>query len=148
MQPRKIYVASSWRNQHQNSVVRSLEGIGHKVYDFKNPPEKTGFGWEQIGGGDHKLWTPEQYLAIINHKLANEGFDADARGLDWCDTCILLLPCGRSAHLEAGYAIGRGKKTAIFISNEKFEPELMYKFAGLISNKIEDIYNWSWLNEP
>lgn len=138
---RKIYVASSWRNQHHNSVVRALFGMGHEVYDFKNPPNKAGFGWEQLDTG-WLNWTPQKYLEMLSHPIAIEGFTADMEGLRWADTCILLLPCGRSAHLEAGYAIGQGKPTAVFISNEKFEPDLMYKMASLTSHKIESIYNW------
>ena len=34
----KIYVASSWRNQHYPEVVRRLREAGHEVYDFRNPP--------------------------------------------------------------------------------------------------------------
>lgn len=138
----KIYVASSWRNQHQNSVVRACRSLGFEVYDFKNPPDKTGFGWEQLNGGDHKLWTPEQYIQLLDHDIAHKGYEADIQALNNCDICILLLPCGRSAHLEAGIAIGQKKPTLIFISNEKFEPELMYKAANLVTHKIEHIYDW------
>lgn len=141
--PRKIYVASSWRNQHQNSVVRALRGSGHEVYDFKNPKEGNNvFAWEQIDLNWRK-WTPDKYVyEVLNHRIANAGFKLDMDGLEWCDTCILLLPCGRSAHLEAGWCIGAGKPTGVFISNEKFEPDLMYKMADMVSHKIEDIYPW------
>jgi hypothetical protein len=50
--------------------------------------------------------------------------------LDWCDTCVLVLPCGRSAHLELGYAIGQAKTTAILHHPEQhMEPELMSKMV-------------------
>lgn len=141
--PRKIYIASSWRNQHQNSVVRACRGAGYNVYDFKNPqPGNYGFSWSQIDTF-WKNWTPDKYINdVINHPISNDGFKLDMDGLEWCDTCILLLPCGRSAHLEAGYCIGAKKPTAVFISNEQFEPDLMYKMADCVSNKIEVIYDW------
>lgn len=44
----KIYVASSWRNQHQPQVVSFLREQGHEVYDFRHPAGKTGFQWSQI----------------------------------------------------------------------------------------------------
>lgn len=140
---RKIYVASSWRNQHQNSVVRVCRALGHDCYDFKNPtPGNEGFSWGQI---DHawSKWTPKDYIEkAINHSITNDGFKLDMNALNWCDTCILLLPCGRSAHLEAGYCIGQKKATAVFISNEKFEPDLMYKMANLVTDNIHKIYEW------
>lgn len=30
----KVYVASSWRNEHQQSVVKALRNAGHDVYDY------------------------------------------------------------------------------------------------------------------
>ena len=38
----KTYVASSWRNSHQQSVVHVLRTAGHEVYDFRNPPHGRG----------------------------------------------------------------------------------------------------------
>ena len=35
---RKIYVASSWRNEFYPEVVAKLREVGHDVYDFRNPP--------------------------------------------------------------------------------------------------------------
>lgn len=140
---RKIYVASSWRNQHQNSVVRACRALGHEVYDFKNPKDGDhGFSWSQIDT-NWKNWSPDEYIRrALNHPISDNGFKSDMDALRWCDTCILLLPCGRSAHLEAGYCVGQGKPTAVFISNEKFEPDLMYKMTQLVSSKIEEVYFW------
>lgn len=44
-----IYVASSWRNHTQPIVVDALRNEGFEVYDFKNPPNETGFAWKEIG---------------------------------------------------------------------------------------------------
>ena len=38
MMKRKIYVASSWRNEYYPEVVAKLREAGHDVYDFRNPP--------------------------------------------------------------------------------------------------------------
>lgn len=79
--PRKIYIASSWLNQHHYSVVLACQSIGHQVYDFKNPPNKSGFSWGQLDE-DWKTWSPEKYLEMLDHKIAQEGFKADMNGLD------------------------------------------------------------------
>ena len=45
----------------------------------------------------------------------------------------MLLPCGKSAHLEAGWFIGRGKSTFILLEDkDSVESELMYKLANKI----------------
>lgn len=108
-----IYVASSWRNPWQPGVVAFLWGLGHTVYDFRNPPNRSGFGWSQIDAG-WRDWTPEQYRRNLQHPLAVDGFASDMDALKACDACLLVLPCGNSAHLEMGWACGAGKKTAVF----------------------------------
>lgn len=124
---RKIYLASSWRNAEQPRVLALLRAAGHEVYDFRNPaPGNKGFAWTEIDR-EWLHWTPEKFAKLLDsHPVAAAGFRLDQQALDWSDTCVLLLPCGRSAHLEAGYAIGQGKPTIFYLSADKFEPELMY----------------------
>jgi hypothetical protein len=46
---RKIYVASSWRNEYYPEVVAKLREAGHDVYDFRNPPSgDPGFKWSSV----------------------------------------------------------------------------------------------------
>lgn len=136
---RKIYLASSWRNPRQPEIVRLLRNAGHEVYDFRNPaPDNDGFHWSSIDR-EWLLWSPETYRdRISTHPIAASGFKCDKDALDWADTCVLLLPCGRSAHLEAGYASGQGKRCVIYLHEDKFEPELMYLLGtSLVCNDWE-----------
>lgn len=56
------------------------------------------------------------------------------------DICVLLLPCGRSAHLEAGWMKGAGKKVFAFIySGDRIEPELMYGLIDGIALSIQEL---------
>jgi nucleoside 2-deoxyribosyltransferase len=136
----KIYVASSWRNDFQPYVVACLRNIGHDVYDFKNPAEgDNGFHWSEIDP-NWKEWTPEQLREAHKHPLAVAGFKKDMDALIECDICVLVMPCGRSAHLEAGYAVGAGKPTAILLADG--EPELMYKMARVCTN-IEEVLDFA-----
>lgn len=132
----KIYVASSWRNEYQPEVVDILRNAGHEVYDFRNPPKRSGFAWSQIDP-DWENWTTEQYRDALLHPLAVEGFNSDFDGMQWADACVLVLPCGRSANTEAGWMKGAGKLVFVF-SPEKQEPELMYKMHdGITGNPWE-----------
>lgn len=124
---RRIYVASSWRNAHQPAIVLALREAGHEVYDFRNPaPGNQGFAWSAIDP-DWLGWDPATFAHLVQeHPAAAAGFSFDKAALDWADTCVLLLPCGRSAHLEAGYAAGQGKRVIWWLHSDRFEPELMY----------------------
>lgn len=142
---RKIYLASSWRNPFQPELVSYLKDIGHKVYDFRNPKENNyGFGWNQIDPNWEK-WSAKEYIKQLNHPLSIMGFNNDKNAMDWADTCILLLPCGNSAHIEAGYMIGQGKPCLILIENTDFKPDLMYKLAKVYDNRYDMIRRLSQL---
>ncbi len=145
---RKIYVASSWRNQEQPKIVDALRGEGHEVYDFRNPAQgNNGFGWRQIDP-DWIGWSPAKYAQLIFHPVALSGFKFDKDGLDWCDTCVLVLPCGRSAHLEAGYAAGQGKRVIFYLVSAGFEPELMYLLGSAFALGLEGLLHAVRVAEP
>ena len=130
---RKIYLASSWRNPNQPRAVEMLRAAGYEVYDFRHPqPGNTGFSWGDISER-WRGWSPENFITGLQHPIAEAGFSSDKAALDWCDICVLLLPSGRSAHLEAGYAFGLGKPTLIVLDEKGVEPELMYLLSDGIA---------------
>ena len=93
----KVYVASSWRNEHQQSVVDALWNDGHAVYDFKHPAQgDAGFHWSRIDS-EWQNWTTKQYREELNHEYAKFGFNRDFDAMKDADACVLVLPCGRSA---------------------------------------------------
>jgi hypothetical protein len=146
----KIYVASSWRCEYQPEAVRRLRALGHEVYDFRGP----GTGWGEVEGSDGgfhwsevdpnwKSWLDDvpRYLRGLQHPRAIEGYNRDMDALRRADACILVNPCGQSAHAELGWAAGAGKQTAAWCPAIR-EPDLMLKMAGYITDKWEDIERW------
>lgn len=128
----KIYLASSWRNEQQPPAVAELRAAGHEVYDFRNPPGgiPNGFRWSELDP-DWQFWSARQYIENLKKPLAQQGFHSDFDGMKWADIGVLLLPCGRSAHLELGWMAGAGKPT-IIVTNDGEEPELM----ALLATKV------------
>jgi hypothetical protein len=134
----RVYVASSWRNPHQQSVVKLIRDAGHEVYDFRNPsPDDNGFHWSEIDT-EWKDWTVDQYIEGLSHPIAEDGFRKDFEAMVWADTFVLVQPCGRSAHLELGWACGAGKRTFVFHWGD-IEPELMIKMVDFITDDIDKI---------
>jgi hypothetical protein len=145
----KIYLASSWRNPFQPHAVELLRMAGHDVYDFRNPPDAgrgevmgsrgtgSGFQWSEVDP-NWQAWTAREYRDALKHPVAKRGFKSDLDGMVWADTCVLLLPCGRSAHLEAGWMAGQGKRTIVWTCDGQ-EPELMALLASEICVSIEEV---------
>ena len=132
----KIYVASSWKNLLQPGIVLALRRCGHEVYDFRNPaPGNNGFAWSQIDP-NWKTWTPAEYRAALQHPIAKAGYAFDIGALKDCDACVLVLPSGRSASWEFGYAMAQGKR-GVVVQLAGIEPELMYREAEIVTSMDE-----------
>lgn len=131
-------------NKRAPKVIKQLTRLGYNVYDFYNP--ETAFLWETL----IEDWTrikPKQYTEMLNlHGKLHDTFRADMKGLETADAVILVLPCGKSAHLELGYAVADNKKTLILL-DDKFpnQPELMYKMVDIIC--YTTVCMLSWLKE-
>lgn len=135
-----IYVASSWRNERQPAVVRALVEApeNHDVYDFRNPaPGNKGFAWSDIDP-KWKEWTVAEYVKNLQHPIARAGFALDMDALESCEACVLVMPCGRSAHLELGHAVGACKFTVVLLENAA-EPELMYAMCDVVCSTLEEV---------
>lgn len=135
----RVYVASSWRNEFQPAVVDALIKAGHAVYDFRNPHNGVpGFKWSEIDP-EWQSWRASDYRELLTtHPIASRGFVSDLRGMQWADTCVLVLPCGRSAHLEAGWFTGQGKR-CIILTQDGEEPELMALLANNICISLQEV---------
>jgi nucleoside 2-deoxyribosyltransferase len=121
-----IYVIGSLRNKNVPEFAQTLRLEGFDVFDdwFAPGPEADDF-WQKYSNGRE-----QDYAEALKSHAAQHVFEFDKKHLDRCDLAILLMPGGKSAHLELGYTIGRGKPGYIFFPDG--EPErydVMYNFA-------------------
>lgn len=131
----RVYVASSWK---QKAAALLLAGIlrndGHEVDCFCDPSTGRFIAWPDPGKyAEHDVKT---FMGLMIVKAA---FCEDKKWLDWADAVVLLNPCGRSAHLEAGYAKGQGKQLYIIGPCRPGEHEVMYGFADGIFFGVEEL---------
>ena len=138
----RIYVASSWRNEvRQQATVHALRGAGHEVYDFRNPaPGDTGFSWRQCATQE-QLTDPRRFRdEVLTSQVARDGFEKDMAALRSAEVTVLVLPCGRSAHLELGWG-ARNAKSLVLLDDPISEPELMYLACDGICVTIDEVVN-------
>ena len=136
----KIYLASSWRNPQQPEAVAALRAAGHEVYDFRNPePGNGGFSWRSMS----EPWELKDGARfrdhVLRHPVAQAGFALDMNALKAAHATVLVLPCGRSAHLELGYATGAGQLTIVLLDEPVSEPELMYLMNSRICTSVGEV---------
>jgi len=140
-----VYVASSWRNEYQPEFLHLLRSNEIPHYDFRNPPSGSyGFSWRDVDPeypSDNVKTSCTRYLKMVSHPIAKEGFEDDKKGMEAADTFVLIMPAGNSAHLELGWAIGKGLRTAILL-DYNMVPELMYLLADFMTDDPLDILKW------
>lgn len=115
-----------WR--HSSSGYAACQASSTSV-DVAAP--KKGSDWESVN----------EYLRMLNHPRSEAGFRSDFDAMQWADAVVLVLPCGKSAHLELGWAVGAGKRTAILLE-DPVEPELMYRMVDHLAVNVDDLLRW------
>lgn len=125
---RKVYVVSSWRNPDFDDFVKAIANIrdddtGKALYEVYN------FKTRGVSYHYSKKESSEDFWKVLGNEEARGIFRRDMTYLRNADIVILLLPSGKSAHLELGFACGLGKD-AYVVLNGVFEPEITYLMAG------------------
>lgn len=142
----RIYVASSWKNKEKaKGVAIALRGAGHKVDCFCDPENAAIPGasryvfdyreLEQVGNPN----LLDQFAIQQNSRIVRRAFEEDAGWIEWAEAVVLVLPAGKSAHLEAGYAKGLGKHLFILGDFPPGELDVMYLFADSIHRELEGL---------
>lgn len=138
-----VYLIGSLRNPRIPALAASLRSRlseHDEVFDdwYAAGPEADDFWktYEQERGRD--------YTEALKGHSARHVFEYDKSHLDRCTHAILVLPAGKSGHMEIMYAAyGVGAKAAILLEPDA-DPrwDVMYQFVPTILNNDEEIVDW------
>jgi hypothetical protein len=127
------------RNKEVPTIASSLRSTlsEWEIFDdwYSAGPEADDY-WKA-----YELLKGHGYIQALDGYAADHVFRFDKHHLDTSSAAILVLPAGRSGHLELGYMAGRGAYTAILLTPE-YEAErfdVMYKFADRVTYSIDEI---------
>ena len=132
---KSIYIIGSLRNTKVPEVGDKLREAGYEAFDqwySAGPDADDHFKQYHIDRGN-------SYSKALESYAARHIFNFDKTHLDRCDAAIIVLPGGRSAHLELGYIIGTGKPGYVLLDNESDRWDLMYQFASGIYSSVEQL---------
>lgn len=128
MRPPTIYLIGSLRNPEVPKVAQWLRSKGFEVFD----------DWYAAGPDADDLWRDYEQARGHTYIQALEGYHAehtwsyDKYHLDKCQAGVLVMPAGKSAHLELGYLIGQGKPGYIVLDGEPERWDVMARFADVV----------------
>lgn len=134
---KSIYVIGSLRNPEIPKVGNLLRGIGLGVFD----------DWFSAGPRADDHWKEYEQGRGNSFKEALDGFACrhvfafDRFHLDRTDASLLVLPAGKSGHLELGYSIGSGKRGFILAdpNTDLDRWDVMIRFAERYFTSVEEM---------
>jgi hypothetical protein len=98
MKKYKIYIASSWKNQHAVEMLTSeLRRSNFEVLSFV----------ENNYGEGHGPDKPINFEEWMKTKQADYSFEYDTNGAMTCDVFIYISPAGKDASAECGMCYGQ-----------------------------------------
>ena len=113
-------------------MAHILRTDGHEVDPiWDGSSERYVFNWGQITDIKEDLSCCDA-ISFLDDPRTQRAFKEDKEWIDWADALLMLLPCGNSSHLEAGYASGSGKLLYIFGDFQKGSFDVMYGFANAL----------------
>jgi hypothetical protein len=129
---KSIYLIGSLRNPLVPEVGRRLRDAGYDVFDdwFAAGPTADDC-WQAYENSKGTHFTDALYGHAAQHV-----FKFDLEHLTRCDAAVLILPAGKSGHLELGFMAGSGKPTFILFDKEPDRYDVMYNFASMVYTDI------------
>lgn len=125
----------SMRNTKVPEVAAALRAIGWDAFDdWYSPGPETDDKWQE-----YEKLRGRTYREALYGYHARDVFEFDKKHLDRCDVGVLVLPAGKSAHIELGYLVGSGKRAYILLDGEPERFDLMYQFATAVCTSVDEL---------
>lgn len=130
---KSIYVMGSMRGPRVTMVAKALREIGWDAFDdWYSPGPETDDKWQE-----YERDRGRSFAEALAGYHARDVFEFDKFHLDRCARGVLVLPAGKSAHIELGYLIGCGKPAYILTAGEPERFDIMYLFATKVFTSLE-----------
>lgn len=131
----KIYLVGSLRNPRIPDIANKLRDDGHDVFDdWYGAGETADDSWRA-----YEKARGRSYAEAIEGKAATNICEFDRCNIMASDTVILILPAGRSGHMEIGFAAGAGKRTHILLDADYDRWDVMYRLTDGVWSHIDPL---------
>lgn len=120
-----IYLCGSLRHNRVREVAAALRAHRLEVFD----------DWHAAGPEADDIWQKYEiergrtFREALYGKHARNVFEYDKRNLDAASAGVMVMPAGKSGHMELCYLIGQGKPGYILLEQEPERWDIMYRFA-------------------
>jgi len=136
MEKKVIYLIGSLRNLQIPKIASTLrESTSFEVFD----------DWYAAGPEADDCWQKYEeekgvsYRDALSSWAAQHVYTFDLAHLQRSHVGVLVLPAGKSGHLEFGYLIGQGKKGYVLFDRTPDRWDVMYNFATDVFFNLDDL---------
>jgi hypothetical protein len=130
-----LYLIGSLRNRKIPLLGDEIRKLGIEVFDaWQCPGPHADDFWRQYEKG-----RGHSYKEALSGAAAQNVFYFDKTNLDKRQAAVLVMPAGKSAHLELGYMRGCGKRAYILFDGEPKRWDVMYNFATAVFTSKKDL---------
>ena len=136
--PNGIYLIGSLKNENIPIIATELrEILKIEIFDdwFSPGPDADDY-WRQ-----YEKTRGSTYKQALSNWAGKHVFEFDKHHIDRLDIGVLVMPAGKSAHLELGYMLGQGKRGYVFFDKEPERWDVMYQFATNVFFNKEELIN-------
>ena len=121
----ELYLIGSLRNPEVPLLANRIQDLGFDVFsDWYAAGERADDSWR-----DYETARGRSYAEALRGYAARHVFDFDYHHLNVSDAAVLLLPAGRSGHLELGYIRGQGKPGYVLFDAVPERWDVLYQLA-------------------
>lgn len=122
---KSIYLIGSLRNEKIPQVGNLLRANGWDAFDdWYGAGHEADDKWRDYEQSRGRIHKESLYGYAARHTFAFDKFH-----LDRCDLAVLVMPAGKSGHLELGYFVGTGKPGFIYFDQTPERYDVMHNFA-------------------
>lgn len=133
-----LYLIGSLRNQLVPAMAKLLEErTGYEVFaDWFTPGPAADDYWRDYV---KERWPEGGIRKALSGHAARHIFEFDRSHIDRADAAVMLMPAGKSGHLELGYCIGQGKPGFILFDAEPERFDVMLNFATGLAFTVDEL---------
>ena len=142
----KVYIVGSLENPIIPAVTKALEAAGFDVFsDWFAAGSQADIAWAA-----YEKARGRSYREALMSPAAQNVFRFDLRNLLMADAVVQVMPSGKSASWELGFAAGRGMPTFLLMDEpgKKAKWDVMALFAGTPICDEEVMENADFVRTP
>lgn len=121
-----VYIVGSLRNPQIPIIGNALRSWGYEAFDdWWSASEDADEWWQK-----HERMKGRTYQEAINGWHAKNVHAFDKYHIDRSDAGLLVMPAGRSGHLEIGHMSGQGKPCYVLFDKEPERFDIMFRLCS------------------